>query len=126
MKRQQTCRENVWAAAINIEKHWKASLHSIYMDAVLKLGYCNLSLFNSSVCVYMKTKKHEWIDELFTLGGSKASKSESETLWNFCLMLRLSFFLSAPDNLWWDFASTAFLNILSLTSLLSSVHQRTR
>lgn len=48
-----------------------------------------------------------------TLGGSKESRSESEALGNLSLMVRFSFFLSAPDNLCWDFASTVFLNIFN-------------
>lgn len=50
-----------------------------------------------------------------TLGGSKESRSESEALGNLSLMVRFSFFLSAPDNLCWDFASTAFLNIFNFS-----------
>lgn len=49
-----------------------------------------------------------------TLGGSKASMSASEALGNLSLIVRFSFFLSAPDSLCWAFASTAFLNIFLL------------
>lgn len=43
------------------------------------------------------------------------STSTSEARENFSLTLLLSFFLSAPDNLCKDFASTAFLNIFDVT-----------
>lgn len=50
-----------------------------------------------------------------TLGGNKASMSASEAAGKRSLTVRLSFFLSAPDSLWCDFASTAFLNIFCVS-----------
>lgn len=48
-KRNETCWENVIAAAIDVEEHRKTSLHGVQMDTVLKLGHCNLCLINSFV-----------------------------------------------------------------------------
>lgn len=41
--------------------------------------------------------------------------SASEAAGKRSLTVRLSFFLSAPDSLWCDFASTAFLNIFCVS-----------
>ena len=116
-----TSRVYFWASAINIEKHRKATFYTINMGTILKLCNCYLSLIRKEIIHMGINEKGFWVrrskkkkvlkEEMGTLGGSKASMSASEALGNLSLMVRFSFFLSAPDSLCWAFASTAFLNI---------------
>lgn len=58
-----------------------------------------------------------------TLGGSKVSISASEALGKRSLMVRRSFFRSAPESRCCDFTSTVFLNISSFCRVADMIFQ---